>query len=348
MEYLFDHLSESERLLLGWESAGWSPGSTIQNIAALFQAAHNLKSGLAMEGLPATAQLWHDWENQLDRVRRGQSSWSPDLGELALTLIDATRQALESGREAVFEASPEALSPGSSGPESRFAPGPGRYRLDKTISDRLSVADFLSLPFWDDLETLGQVESVFPEPGSWLPSRGASVVISVTFRSAKTPAEIADALYDPVVTLRPPASPSARWQPGQPLKMLVVEDHNYSARLMQMLLKGHGETTHADDGQAAWQLWHEAWAQNDPFHLVFLDLYLPGRDGRQLLRDFRQFEEEQGIKGLDRCRVVINSALNDLPTVKDAFTRQADGFLIKPYSADKVESVVTKLKAGRL
>lgn len=82
-----------------------------------------------------------------------------------------------------------------------------------------------------------------------------------------------------------PAAPApAAPHPSQPpLRILLVEDHTDTARVLGLLLRGEGHTiAHASDVASALQL-----AQSEDFDLILSDLGLPDGSGHDLMRELR-------------------------------------------------------------
>jgi two-component system CheB/CheR fusion protein len=81
----------------------------------------------------------------------------------------------------------------------------------------------------------------------------------------------------------PPIAASPQ-RPVRPLRILMVEDHGVTAKMMQMLLTAEGHTVElAGDLATALEL-----AGQRPFDLLLSDLGLPDGSGHNLLRQLRQ------------------------------------------------------------
>jgi CheY-like chemotaxis protein len=71
---------------------------------------------------------------------------------------------------------------------------------------------------------------------------------------------------------------------GEGARILVVDDNAAARRsLVELLSRSGYEVIEAADGFEATQIWHEARAD-----LAILDLFMPGKDGIELMREFRQ------------------------------------------------------------
>lgn len=107
-------------------------------------------------------------------------------------------------------------------------------------------------------------------------------------------------------------------------RILVIEDE---ARIADFLLRGLREegygVEHAADGRAAWLA-----LSLRTFDLVLLDWWLPGEDGIQLLKRFRE---------KNRATPVLFVTARDAITNRvDGLDAGADDYLCKPFSFDEL------------
>ena len=74
-------------------------------------------------------------------------------------------------------------------------------------------------------------------------------------------------------------------------RILVIEDTDENWQLMELLIRKAGhEAVHAADAERALQLLRE-----QPVQLVFVDIFLPGMDGFELIRQIR--DDQQLARG---------------------------------------------------
>lgn len=114
-------------------------------------------------------------------------------------------------------------------------------------------------------------------------------------------------------------------------RILVVEDE---LRIADFLVRGLSEegyrVEHAADGQAAWLR-----LQSDSWDLVLLDWWLPGEDGLQVLKRFRQ---------KDRTTPVLFLTARDAVSERVAgLDAGADDYLAKPYAFEELLARVRAL-----
>ena len=113
-------------------------------------------------------------------------------------------------------------------------------------------------------------------------------------------------------------------------ELLLVEDDAVLAQALQVGLREEGFTVHwaASVRGARQQL------NQQPVHLVILDLTLPGEDGMVLLDELRQATE--------RVPVIIITARGVLANRLDGLNRGADDYLVKPFA---VAELIARIQA---
>ncbi len=127
------------------------------------------------------------------------------------------------------------------------------------------------------------------------------------------------------------------------MKTLVVEDHYITAQLMKEILKSYGKCETAENGEVALDIFKKALMTNEHFNVIFLDIMMPGMNGKEVLEKIRQLEEEYGLSGLDGVKIIMTTAMDDANTILSAFKSQCDGYIVKPISrqiiADKLKEL---------
>jgi signal transduction histidine kinase/CheY-like chemotaxis protein len=143
---------------------------------------------------------------------------------------------------------------------------------------------------------------------------------------------------DPHDADKPAAAPLRRSRAG--LDVLVAEDDEISALLARAVIEAHGDNvTDVRDGDAAVAA---ATAPGAAYHIVFLDLHMPGLDGLEAAARIRAHERAAG-----RPRVPIVAMTADaLPETRRA-TRAAgiDSELEKPVAPAALRALLSELAA---
>ena len=115
-------------------------------------------------------------------------------------------------------------------------------------------------------------------------------------------------------------------------RVLIVDDNKQSIHMMSTVLSylGH-EVLGMMDGESGLLA-----ATEDRPDLVLLDFMMPGRDGLEVLQDFR------GTPGLDKLPIFILTASHDQFLQERVMLAGATGFLTKPIKIEELESIIAQ------
>jgi type II secretory ATPase GspE/PulE/Tfp pilus assembly ATPase PilB-like protein/CheY-like chemotaxis protein len=114
--------------------------------------------------------------------------------------------------------------------------------------------------------------------------------------------------------------------------VLVVDDEASDRSLMRGVLDGMGfQVIEAETGESAKQLIDE---RVHDFSLVLLDTYMPGMNGRDLLREVRKSLITQSLP------VIVISGSQDPQDEIELLEAGADDYIQKPFAAERVEARV--------
>lgn len=130
---------------------------------------------------------------------------------------------------------------------------------------------------------------------------------------------------------------------GRPMEILLVEDNRLDIRVTMQALKSgqivHRLTIVCDGEEALSFLKHEGPFVRAPHpDLILLDLFLPRRNGLDLLEDIRQ---DPNLKDIP---VVVLTASDDLEDQDKCEQLRVDAYISKPVNLQKFLSVVKQLK----
>jgi two-component system, chemotaxis family, response regulator Rcp1 len=130
---------------------------------------------------------------------------------------------------------------------------------------------------------------------------------------------------------------------GKPIEVLLVEDSPDDACLTIEALKDgkvRNHVSHVEDGEEAMAFLrqkgcHEAAPRPD---LIFLDLNLPKKSGREVLEEIKQDPE------LRRIPVIIMTTVDDRDEIREAYNRHANCYVNKPVDLDEFIGVVRSIE----
>ena len=121
------------------------------------------------------------------------------------------------------------------------------------------------------------------------------------------------------------------WQPGELMRVLVIEDDRETAQFLRKALKESGHAADiADDGETGLSL-----AQEGNYDVLIVDRMLPRLDGLSAIKELR-------AKGM-RTPVLILSALGDVDDRVKGLRAGGDDYLTKPYAYSELLARVEAL-----
>ncbi len=127
------------------------------------------------------------------------------------------------------------------------------------------------------------------------------------------------------------------------MQILIVEDDFISRRLLSRYLEPLGICDMAINGEEAIAAVAATIAAGENYHLVCLDIMMPGIGGQEVLEEIRSLERQHGISADQACKVVMTSALEKQEIIDKAMGSSADGFVVKPIVKRKFLEVLEGL-----
>jgi two-component system chemotaxis response regulator CheY len=124
------------------------------------------------------------------------------------------------------------------------------------------------------------------------------------------------------------------------MRSLVVDDDFSNRLILQRFLAEFGEVHIAVNGLEAVAAFRAALEQKSPYHVVCLDILMPGMDGHETLNELRKLEASLSVASRHAARVAITSALDTKENVLGAFREQADAYLVKPVQKAKLHDLL--------
>jgi len=120
------------------------------------------------------------------------------------------------------------------------------------------------------------------------------------------------------------------------MKTLIVEDDYITSQVMQEIMLAFGSCDVAENGAIGVELFQKAINENSKYDVIFLDIMMPEMTGQEALHTIREFEKSNNILGLDTCKIIMTTALDDFENIKTAFKEQCEAYIVKPIDKDKI------------
>ena len=127
------------------------------------------------------------------------------------------------------------------------------------------------------------------------------------------------------------------------MKILIADDELVSRMKLKKILEPLGHCELAANGEEALAAFKTSWQEHEPFDLICLDVSMPGKDGMDVLFEIRELELEWQLSREKPVRVIMITSHKDKGTVYTAVQAGCDGYIIKPFNADRVKDEIRKL-----
>ncbi len=120
------------------------------------------------------------------------------------------------------------------------------------------------------------------------------------------------------------------------MKILIVDDSPAMRKIARRTLRQAGyesaEVVEADGGGEAL-----AALDRGPVDLIVSDLHMPGMDGLELVSRVRRRQDGRDVP------IVVVTTESAEETVRAALARGASGYVVKPFTPEKLEAVLERV-----
>ena len=125
----------------------------------------------------------------------------------------------------------------------------------------------------------------------------------------------------------------------------LVGDDNYVNRVqLKALLAEYGDCDGAATAEATMQLLRDAHAEGHPYMLITMDIELGDTDGRELVSQIRNWEEENGIfRGGHEAKILMVTVKHASADVFSSFHHGCEGYLVKPVNPEGLSEELSRI-----
>ena len=127
------------------------------------------------------------------------------------------------------------------------------------------------------------------------------------------------------------------------MRILIVDDDQSNRMVLLHILKSYGSCDVAADGLVALAGFKSAHETKHPYDVIFLDIMMPEMDGHEVLKNVRDWEDQNLSLDKKRVNVVMVSALSNRGNVLSSFKEGCEYFLVKPITKDQVVTTMSKM-----
>lgn len=120
------------------------------------------------------------------------------------------------------------------------------------------------------------------------------------------------------------------------MKILIVEDDEASLKILKLYLEQYGSVDTATTGEEAIQKIKES---SRGYSIVFLDMFLPGINGIELLKIIRE-KEKCDKNYCKKERVVIVSSTDEKKYMSAAKELGIEAYIVKPINLNVLDKIM--------
>lgn len=128
------------------------------------------------------------------------------------------------------------------------------------------------------------------------------------------------------------------------MRILVTDDDYVSRTKLKALLSAYGDCDAAPNGEIALGLFAKAHEEGVPYDLITLDIRMPGREGKQVLVEIREWEAANGChESRTVAKIIMVTVMKDTENILSSFRENCDGYIVKPVTPEKLRDTMAKL-----
>ncbi len=149
------------------------------------------------------------------------------------------------------------------------------------------------------------------------------------------------AFHDFLASYRPIATSPAAMQERGKIHVLVIEDDEFTRKMILRVLRdlGYTDLTDTDSAEAALQLF-----EADAFGLIITDCQMGGMNGLEFVKLIRSGK----TRALPNTRIVVLTAFSKTEVLGVALALDVNGFLVKPIVPAELENKLTNAMSERV
>lgn len=130
------------------------------------------------------------------------------------------------------------------------------------------------------------------------------------------------------------------------MKILTVDDEFVSRKKAQKILSSYGECDAAAGGLEALEAFIAAHNDNQPYHLIFMDILMDDMDGIAALKKIRMHEDSLKVPYPDRVKVIMLTSTGNMQSVMASYAEECNAYVVKPFNNEKIAKAIEEAGLG--
>lgn len=127
------------------------------------------------------------------------------------------------------------------------------------------------------------------------------------------------------------------------MEILVVDDEVVSRKKIHKIMENFGKCVAVENGESALNAFKTAHDMSTPFHLIILDIEMPGMGGMEVLTKIRNLEKQYHIPKSQRSKILMLTSHSEKEIVVKSIQAGCNDYIVKPFDRALIEGKLKKL-----
>ena len=127
------------------------------------------------------------------------------------------------------------------------------------------------------------------------------------------------------------------------ISILIIEDNPLNAaQIVNIVNDFTDDITVSTTAERGFTIFKQAFLLDNPFDILISDIILPGKSGKELIREIRELEDENNVS--DQIKIIAASAESPQNHLLEIFRIGAEHYIEKPVTKEKLTQALLATK----
>ncbi len=127
------------------------------------------------------------------------------------------------------------------------------------------------------------------------------------------------------------------------IRILIVDDDYISRLQAKALLGAYGDCDGVPNGKIALDMYECALAEKMPYHLVTMDILMPGMSGQDVVAGIRRIEEQRKLPSERECKILMLTSQKTMRDVSSSYYEGCSQYVNKPLRQEDLAKAMTEM-----
>lgn len=126
------------------------------------------------------------------------------------------------------------------------------------------------------------------------------------------------------------------------MRVLIADDEAVSREKLRLIMAHFGEVDAFESGKDAFEAFEAAHKEQNPYHMIMLDINMPEKNGIQVLLEIRASETVLDLSNKDKAIVLMVTSKTDKGHIVSCVQAGCDSFIAKPFNLPIISEKLAK------